>query len=55
MRNRMLSALMLLAASGHATLAQRVETGFLDRMASVGGQGYRYQVYVPADYTSRTD
>jgi predicted peptidase len=36
-------------------VAQRVETGFLDRVATVGGQGYRYQVYVPSDYTSRTD
>jgi predicted peptidase len=35
--------------------AQRVETGFLNRVATVGGKAYRYQVYVPADYESRTD
>jgi predicted peptidase len=27
------------------------ETGFLDRSITFGGQSYRYQVYVPADYT----
>lgn len=29
------------------------ETGFLDRMLNIAGQVYRYQVYVPADYTSQ--
>src|ERR1051325_9920667 len=33
--------------------AQRVETGFLDRTVAVGGQSYRYQVYVPADYPAK--
>ncbi len=55
MRNRILSVVMLLAATGQMAMAQRVETGFINRMATVGGQGYRYQVYVPADYASRTD
>lgn len=55
MRNRILSALMLVAVTGHTVMAQRVETGFLNRTASVGGREYRYQVYVPADYASRTD
>lgn len=32
--------------------AQRVETGFLDRTVTVAGQSYRYQVYVPADYST---
>jgi predicted peptidase len=54
MRNRILSTL-LLAVSGHMAMAQRVETGFLDRVATVGGHAYRYQVYVPVDYASRTD
>lgn len=31
--------------------AQRTETGFLNRTATVGAQAYRYQVYVPADYS----
>ncbi len=55
MRSRILSAVMLLAVTGQLAMAQRVETGFLNRMASVGGQAYRYQVYVPVDYASRTD
>ncbi|HUQ98971.1 MAG TPA: alpha/beta hydrolase-fold protein [Gemmatimonadaceae bacterium] len=29
----------------------RVETGFLDRSLSVGGQTYKYQIFVPAAYT----
>ena len=35
--------------------AQRVETGFLNRTATVGERSFRYQVYVPADYATRTD
>ena len=35
-------------------LAQKVETGFLNRTAVVGGQSYRYQVYVPFDYSPGT-
>jgi len=34
--------------------AQKVETGFLNRTAAVGGYGYRYQVYLPADYSAGT-
>ena len=30
---------------------QGAETGFLDRTLDLGGQRYRYQVYVPADYS----
>lgn len=29
------------------------ETGFLDRRLKVAGREYRYQVYVPSDYTTR--
>lgn len=29
------------------------ETGFLDRSVAIGGETYRYQVYVPAEYTSQ--
>jgi len=32
--------------------AQRQETGFLDRTVTVEGVPYRYQVYVPADYSA---
>jgi predicted peptidase len=35
--------------------AQRVETGFLDRTVVVGNQSYPYQVFVPANYSTRTD
>ena len=31
--------------------APRIETGFLDRKVTLGSVGYRYQVYVPVDYT----
>jgi len=33
--------------------AQRPETGFLDRSIALGGRSYHYQVYVPADYTTK--
>jgi len=43
-------------APGQApTAAARVETGFLDRTIIVDGERYRYQVYVPFDYASRSD
>lgn len=32
--------------------AQQVQTGFLDRVITVAGQTYRYQVYVPATYST---
>lgn len=31
----------------------RVQTGFLDRTVNVSGSSYRYQVYVPADFSSK--
>jgi predicted peptidase len=33
--------------------ARAVDTGFLDRSVTVDGVSYRYQVYVPSDYTPR--
>jgi predicted peptidase len=33
--------------------AQQVATGFLDRTVVVAGHDYHYQVYVPADYSTR--
>jgi predicted peptidase len=44
------AALLLLVVGGAS--AQHIETGFLDRTVTVAGQGYRYQVYVPADYAA---
>jgi predicted peptidase len=32
---------------------QRPETGFLDRVITVGGRAYHYEVYVPADYQTK--
>src|SRR5258708_27315142 len=43
------SFLLLLATT---TLA-RVQTGFLDRTVSVSGTEYRYQVFVPANFTQK--
>lgn len=42
---------------GHCLLAlpleaQRVETGFLDRVVTLAGKTHRYQVYVPAEYAA---
>src|SRR6266851_7244837 len=45
---------LLLVAAGRGN-AQRVETGFLDRTVVIGNQGYPYQVYVPSNYSTRTD
>jgi predicted peptidase len=42
-----LSALPLSAAQG-----QVVQTGFLDRSVTLGGVAYRYQLYVPANYSA---
>jgi predicted peptidase len=44
--------LAVLAAAG--LNAQRTETGFLDRTITLGSKTYRYQVYVPADYASKS-
>src|SRR5919204_179406 len=41
--------LLVMALEGSAALAG--ETGFLDRTVTVNGVRYRYQVYVPVDYT----
>lgn len=55
MHSRILTAAVFLALAVEAAGAQRVETGFLDRSATVGGQRYPYQVYLPANYSTRTD
>lgn len=55
MRRTSLAALALLGLIHQEAIAQRVETGFLDRAATVDGRTYRYQVYVPAEYATRTD
>lgn len=47
------AALCVLVAP--SALAQRGETGFLDRVVTVAGHDYRYQLYVPAEYASRSE
>ncbi len=48
---RLLFTLLLVAVSSvQATVAQRVETGFLDRTVTIAGAAYSYQVYVPRAY-----
>lgn len=43
--------LALLLTLPLASAAQSVQTGFLDRVVSVDGEEYRYQVYVPRNFT----
>lgn len=55
MRHVLLAMLSLIVLPMQSAQAQRVETGFLNRVTTVGSREYRYQVYVPANYASRTD
>ncbi len=49
-------ARLALAFLGAGALgAQGAETGFLERDLTHGGHHTRYQIYVPADYLTRTD
>ena len=43
--------LFLLLIASTSVLGQSVETGFLNRTLMLNGESYRYQVYVPADYS----
>jgi predicted peptidase len=49
---RLLTAIFLVSPT--PVLAQRTETGFLDRTVTVSGTPHRYQVYVPAGYSAST-
>jgi len=49
-KTKALSLIFLLWFSITPALAQRIETGFLDREITLGGVSYRYQVYVPVNY-----
>jgi predicted peptidase len=52
MRNPMMWSLVTLSfASSVATAQARIETGFLDRSVSLGGQTYKYQIFVAPSYT----
>jgi len=46
-----LGALLLAPAAAAAQARSKIETGFLDRSIAVGGQTYRYQIFVPASYS----
>jgi predicted peptidase len=48
-RLTLVTALFIMLA-GNVAMAQRVQTGFLDRTVNVAGQDFRYQVYVPNNY-----
>lgn len=47
----LLIALLLTSSAAAAQLQSRLETGFLDRSVSLGGQIYKYQIFVPPAYT----
>ena len=55
MRERLLPIASLVFVLATPLVAQHVETGFLDRSITVGGRSYHYQVYVPADYGSKSN
>ena len=44
---------MLFLLLGITASLQQVQTGFLDRNITVAGRAYHYQVYVPADYSTK--
>lgn len=54
MLERAIGSLAVLPFVAVALQAQRVETGFLDRSITVAGRSYRYQVYVPANYQTKS-
>jgi predicted peptidase len=43
---------LVILLTAPAASARKPETGFLNRVVTVQGDTYRYQVYVPADYES---
>jgi len=45
-----LAAVILIPSATGAHAQTRVETGFLNRTVSLGGQTYKYQIFVPAAY-----
>jgi predicted peptidase len=53
MRNPMMWSLVTLSFASSVAAAQqaRIETGFLDRSVSLGGQTYKYQIFVAPSYT----
>lgn len=55
MRNTLVAifaAVLLASPAANAQTQPRIQTGFLDRSVTLGGQTYRYQVFVPGSYTT---
>ena len=46
--------ILLLTLAGLVPFPAVAQTGFLDRTITSAGESYRYQVYVPAEYTPRS-
>ena len=47
----LLVAFFLVPLLAAAQAQPKIQTGFLDRVVSLGGQTYKYEVYIPAAYT----
>ena len=54
-RRSILAWLVLVICAGtlavHPASAKKAGTGFLDREVTVGGAAYKYQVFVPSEWT----
>jgi len=50
---RLLSCLVLLAVAAFPALAKKAETGFLDRTVTVSDATYKYQVFVPDNWSPK--
>lgn len=48
--NPLFVALFLFPLAASAQARPKIETGFLDRSVSLGGQAYKYQIFVPSAY-----
>src|SRR5215470_4483147 len=51
--NKLLLSACLAATMAIATPARRPETGFLDRTLTISGTTYKYQVFVPEDWSDK--
>ena len=52
-RKLFLSIFAFAVVYSSSAVAQKIETGFLDRSVTIGGGEYRYQVYVPRGFTRK--
>ncbi len=53
MMKRTLLSLLLVAAAASGAQAKKPETGFLDRVLTISGTTYKYQVFVPEDWSAK--